>query len=228
MAGFLDKNTRVVDMVLTLEGKQLLSRGELQFVYFALFDDEIDYDPYISQSGSMSAQQLSGTKADLIENQPVREAVSGYRMGMNMSGSDFTNVYRPLFTMRQGSQYLPRLTASDAPHGPVTLEVKQQKHQVIYTKTDQHGNVVQQQGPIDMGYDRYDPEDIRFNMELLPLDVAPDKQHQEGILVRVFKTGSEGIIEVKDRRDANNDMSFNNDLIFYIGNRPKVKSRGHK
>jgi hypothetical protein len=228
MAGFLDKNTRVVDMILTMEGKRLLSTGQLQYVYFALFDDEVDYDPYISKSGSMSAEALSGTKADLIEIQPVREAVSGYRMGMNMSGSDFTNVHRPLFTMKQGAQYLPRMTASDSPHGPVDLEIKQQKHQVLYTKTDQYGNIVQQQGPIDQGYARYDSEDIRFLMELLPLEVAPDKRHQEGVLVRVFRTGSEGIVEVKDRRDTNNDMAFNNDLIFYVGSRPKVKARGGK
>ncbi|MBV8072367.1 MAG: hypothetical protein JO270_20865 [Acidobacteriaceae bacterium] len=228
MAGFLDKNTQVVDMILTMEGKRLLSRGELQFVYFALFDDEIDYDPYISQSGSMTAAQLSGTKNDLIEIQPIREAVSGYRSGMNMSGSDFTNVHRPLFTMKQGAQYLPRLSASDAPLIPATMEVKQQKHQVLYTKTDQYGNVVQQQGPIDMGYDRFDSQDVNFRMELLPLEVSPDKQNQEGVLVRIFKTGSEGIVEVKDRRDTNNDMAFSNDLILYVGNRPKVKTRGGK
>lgn len=228
MAGFLDKNNRVVDMILTMEGKRLLARGELQFVYFCLFDDEVDYDPYVSQSGSMTAVQLSGTKQELIEASLVREATSGYRMGMNMSGSDFTNVHQPLFSMKQGSQYLPRLTASEAPQGPVTLEIRQQKHQEIYTKVDQHGNVIQQQGPFDRGYDRFEPQDIRFNLQLWPLDVAPDKQHQNGMLIRVFRTGSEGIVEVKDRRDTNNDLAFNNDLMFHIGTRTKVKARGGK
>lgn len=224
MAGFLDKNNRVVDMILTMEGKRLLSAGELQFVYFALFDDEVDYDPYVSQSGSFTAVQMSGTKQDLIESSLVREAISGYRSGMNMSGSDFTNVRKPLFTMKQGSQYLPRLTDFSARTGSVTLEIRQQKRQDIYTKTDQNGNVVQQQGPIDRGYDRFEAEDVNFRLQLWPADVASSKQ--EGILLRVFKTGSEGLIEVKDRRDSNNDMAFSNDLVLHVGSGTRIKRRG--
>lgn len=226
MSGFLDKNTRIVDMVLTMEGKRLLAEGGLQFVYFALFDDEIDYNPFVSQSGSMTGLQLSGTVADLVENSLIREAGSGYRTGMNMSGSDFTNVMRPLFTVKQGSQYLPRLQEIDAPSGSATMEVRQQKVQDIYTKVDQNGNVVQQQGPFDRGYDRFGSQDLKFDLQLWPLDVALDKQHQQGVLIRVFKTGSEGVVEVKDRRDSNNDLSYGNDLVFHMGIESGGKTSG--
>lgn len=226
MAGFLDKNNRVVDMILTMEGRRLLALGQLQFVYFVPFDDEVDYDPYISQSGTMTAIQLSGTRQDMIEASLVREAVSGYRLGMNRSGSDFTNVRWPIFTQKQGAQYLMRLTGSDVPTGSVNLEVRQQKHQEIMVKVDRNGNVVQQLGPFDRGYDRFASQDVKMNFTLVPSDIAPDRQHQEGILVRVFRTGSEGLVEVQERRDSNNDLTFNNDFQVHLDQVPRIKKGG--
>ena len=216
MAGFLDKNSRVIDMHLTMEGKRLLSKGLLRFSYFALFDDEVDYDPYIALSASMTPAQLSGTRDDMIENTLVREAVSGYRVS-NASGSDFTNVQRPLFTMKQGAKYLPRMSGTLVPTGSITLQAYQQKYQEDYTRVDPYGRVVEQLGPFDMGYDRFQAQVRQVALDLLPSDVALDPAHQDGILVRLFKSGSEGLVEVKPRPNANNRLTYSNDIVFGVG-----------
>lgn len=44
--GFLDRKSRVVDFVLTERGRELYAVGRLDFVYFSLLDDGLDYDPY--------------------------------------------------------------------------------------------------------------------------------------------------------------------------------------
>lgn len=216
MAGFLDKNTRVVDMHLTMEGKRLLSLGQLRFSYFALFDDEVDYDPFISQSGSMTAAQISGTRDDYIENTLVREAVSGYRLS-NRSGSDNVNVQKPLFTMKQGAKYLPRMSGSLAPTGSITLQAYQQKYQDSYTRVDKNGTVIENLGPIDQGYNRFGSQVRQVAYDLTPSDVALDPAHQDGILIRVFKSGSEGLQEIKPRPNAANRLTYSNDLVFGVG-----------
>lgn len=233
MAGILDKNTRVVDMILTMEGKKLLAKGELQFVYFCLFDDEIDYDPYVANSGSLSAEQLSGTVSLFTEECLVREAVSGYVGGANSSSFDFTNFQRPLFTMKQGSPFVPRLTvvtASNTTQGTLPnsadLEVVQQKKQEIYIKRDQNGNVIQQQGPFDRGYERKNSQVVGFEMQLWPPEAAVDMQHQKGVMVRVYQTGSSGPIEVEEKRDSRNRLTYNNDFVLNVGTSPGNRRDG--
>src|SRR5580704_7370511 len=122
MAGFLDKQTRIIDMVLTAAGRNLLSRGKLNFTYWMSFDDEIDYQPFISQSGTMTALQFSSSLYDEIESTPIREAVAGYQI-TNMIMGDTTNVIRPLYTMPQGQATIPRMTSSGGPTGSVGIQV---------------------------------------------------------------------------------------------------------
>lgn len=50
--GFLDKRSRVVDFVLTERGRELYALGQLDFTYFSLLDDGLNYDPY--STGSLS------------------------------------------------------------------------------------------------------------------------------------------------------------------------------
>lgn len=209
-------------MHLTMEGKRLLASGQLRFSYFALFDDEVDYDPYISQSGSMTPTQITGTRDDYIENTLVREAVSGYRIS-NKSGSDGTNVNRPLFTMKQGAKYLPRMSGSLAPTGSITLQAYQQKHQDSYTRTDSHGRVIENLGPIDQGYNRFGAQVRQMAYDLSPNDVALDPAHQDGILIRLFKSGSEGLVELKPRPNAANRLTYSNDLVFGVGSSTDLK-----
>jgi hypothetical protein len=66
--GFLDRQSRVIDVVLTGRGRELLARGELDFAYYAFFDDGIDYDPW-------SPEPLTDEERDdLIHSSPMLEA----------------------------------------------------------------------------------------------------------------------------------------------------------
>jgi hypothetical protein len=324
MAGFLDKQDRIIDMVLTGYGKTLLSKGDLRFVYWAPFDDEVDYDPYISQSGSMTAVQLSSSRQDFIESTLVREATAGYRelttrvkMGAasfpvvsgaiaphaasnvspsgdgwirivdeygdflysgsvlpapatwtppvdvevafggngswaygtvtagtfisNVGGgfrtffgsdplpgvvknlwarplgfnSDTTNVIRPLFTMPQGQMVLPRLVISPNTSGTLALEVRQRKIQEVQLKQDGSGQNIESLGPYDRGYERYDTEYLTLEFGYTPGTFPADYQH-EGILVRIYRNQVEGVTEVRDRRDLENQISYGNDLKLWV------------
>jgi len=66
--GFLDKRSRIVDVALTARGRQLYSLGRLEFVYFAAFDDGVDYDPW--PTGSLT----EGNLTESIEHIPLLEA----------------------------------------------------------------------------------------------------------------------------------------------------------
>ncbi len=208
MAGFLDRQTRIVDMVLTGRGKDLLSRGELNFCYWIPFDDEINYDPFISSSGSMGLAQLSASIDVEIENTPVREATTGYRY-TNSSGSDFTNVHRPMYTMPQGQQVLPRAVF------PVTgsrdLNTKQRRVQRVYHTRDADGRYLNTIDPVDIGVERFDP--TRFSLDMsYTNDSFPHDFNPEGFHVRLYRSGSMGLTEVSPKRDMNNDIAYNNDV----------------
>lgn len=68
--GLLDNKSRVIDFVLTERGRRLYSAGKLDFKYFAVFDDEVDYNPYTTGSITDTEREL------IIENGCVSEAVS--------------------------------------------------------------------------------------------------------------------------------------------------------
>lgn len=65
---FLDRKSRVVDVVLTERGRRLFANGELDFAYVSFFDDGIDYDPY--SSGTLT----DDAREDLIYSTPMFEA----------------------------------------------------------------------------------------------------------------------------------------------------------
>lgn len=67
--GYLDKQSRVIDVILTEQGRKLYATGRLDFAYFGLFDDCIDYDP-VAGSGSFSDDDREAQ----IEATPVFEA----------------------------------------------------------------------------------------------------------------------------------------------------------
>lgn len=66
--GFLDRQSRVIDIVLTGRGRELFAVGELNFAYYSLFDDGIDYDPW--STGSLTDEE----RDDLIHSSPMFEA----------------------------------------------------------------------------------------------------------------------------------------------------------
>lgn len=56
-----------MDVVLTERGRRLFANGELDFAYYAFFDDGIDYDPW--STGSLTDQE----REDLIHSSPMLE-----------------------------------------------------------------------------------------------------------------------------------------------------------
>lgn len=210
MAGFLDKNSRIIDMVLTGEGKALLAKGDLNFVYWTPFDVEIDYDPYMANSGSLTTAQLSASIDTLIENAPIREATTGYKR-LNSKGLDTTNVSNPLFTVPQGHRVIPRMKVTDGPTGSIDIEVKQRKVSEIFVKKDNHGKVLEKLGPYDRGFERFDTSiftiEHGYSRGGFPADHVFD-----GFVVKILRSGSNGLVDVSPSRDMSNNIAFNNDL----------------
>lgn len=208
MAGFLEKENTVIDMILTSEGKSLLSKGKLRFVYFSLFDDEVDYDPYISNSGTLSAEALSGSVAEQIEASLVREAVSGYKAGFNKIGHDMTNVRSPMFTVKQGSLSIPRLSSSDDPNVVISVKAEQRKTQVAQQSVSSFGSNLK-----DIGYFRFAKSDEDVSFFHTSNEVIPSGKNSEGIVVRVYRSGSGGYTELDENRDTANNLVFGGDLV---------------
>jgi len=211
MAGFLDKNTRVIDMVLTDYGRELYSKNELEFSYYAFSDDEVDYDPYVSTSGSITNTQLTASKGEQIEATLVREAVFGLQKGMNSEARDQTNIKNMLFTMPQGQKILPRISTSpELTSGSIGM--KQQRLQDIYVTLDQSGNVITKSGPFDRGFKKFNSSRLEFSKRI---EDYFDKASHEGNLVRVFVSASNGLTEVVPKRDKKGVLSYNCDMRLF-------------
>lgn len=215
MAGFLDKNTRIIDMVLTSHGKRLLSAGDLHFCYWIPYDDEIDYDPFISTSSSLSSDQLSASIYQSIETTPLREATTGYS-DFNKERSDFTNVHNPIFTKAQGQEVLPRAVFPQAAER--FIEARQRKVERIYQDRDKKKKYDNPLLARDIGTERYDSStfvlELAYSKDSFPSDFQP-----EGFIFRMLQSGSSGWSEVVPRRDLNNDLSYNNDVRIFTGKR---------
>lgn len=208
MAGFLPKEDRVIDMVLTAEGRILLSQGKLDFAYWMPFDDEVDYDPYVANSGSLTAMQLSASKDEQLEATLVREANRGYPRN-SLRAEDRTNVHRPLFTVSQGQDVLPKMIAV---HRTSSMEVRVQQEKIV--------DLVDR-GPLFVGtQNRYYIErgTRTFGSTKAYLEFSytnggfADGHAPEGFLVRVYQSGSSGFREVDPRYDMDGQLSFSNDL----------------
>ena len=56
---FLDKKERILDITLTDRGRQLLSRGLLDFTYYAFSDEGVDYSGSLAYpSGSTFDKEI--------------------------------------------------------------------------------------------------------------------------------------------------------------------------
>jgi hypothetical protein len=121
--GYLDKQSRVIDVTLTERGRKLYATGRLDFAYFGLFDDCIDYDP-IPGSGSFTDDEreaqieatpvfeapfikdVRGTVAPLEPTAHVFTASPGYRLIPTMrSPADGTSVILMADQRRDGDTY---------------------------------------------------------------------------------------------------------------------------
>lgn len=187
MAGFLDKESRIVDMVLTNVGRELLSRDELEFALWAPFDDEFDYSPVIASTGSLSSDQLVELRRTQMEEALVREATSGYRVS-DTSGSDTTNLNRPLFTRPQGKDTLPRMVLEGDLTGTLVVRVRQQKVVDVPIGWPDDGSTRQERG-----YRRFDASTVSI-VPGYTKDSWPDDHRPLGFSVRVLVSGAEGLV----------------------------------
>lgn len=206
--GFLDQQERIVDMILTDEGKRQLSVGELEFAYYSFFDDGVEYDPYIAYSASLTEEQLISAKEKQTESYLGLEAVVGLSYKRLQNDLDVINVNKPLFTMPQGSKVLPRATFDpDVSSG--SIQTTQQKISTIYTKKDPDGNVLSSDGPFDEGYIR--EKTSAFTIDVGYRDFFPEFM-QQGFLIQVLASGSDGLDFVSSKKDAMEDDCYRTDL----------------
>jgi len=214
MPGFLDAKERVIDMVLTDTGKNLLLKGGLQFVYWIPFDDEVDYDPHVNDSGSRDAGDLAIRKQELTETPLIREATMGYR-GLNYREEDTTNVNRPMYSAPPGvgqNYPLPQLVPSFT---GTTVSVKQ----ALMTSYGPEN-----EPPQVIGIRRYDATisnlDVRYDAASFPVDTQT-----EGFLITLYKSSSlkvdetgsviGGFQEVLHNIDSSGSIAYLNDLRLY-------------
>lgn len=199
-------------MVLTSRGKQLLSRGQLNFCFWTPFDDEIQYDVIVYESGSLTDEQLSASVDLSIESTPVREATTGYRE-FNRVGLDNVNVYRPVFTVAQGQDTIPHTEVST---GSFVVSTKQKKIEKQFITRDDASVFLNPPEPVDMGVQRFlstqHKLELSYQKDSFPVDF-----HPEGFRVTILKSGSEGYTEVPVRRDLNNDLAAGPELKLFTG-----------
>lgn len=209
-----------MDVVLTREGRRQLSRGRLDVTYYVLFDDEIDYDPYISDSGSMSSAILSASIDDHIQMTPVIEAVCGTQHGEDYRFDGALGVRDVLFTMNQGQKLVPRMVMSPDLMA-VDVSASQWRREDVIIRRDQNGRVVEQLGSFDGGFESFDPGVLTFDLSIG--DGVRDGSG-DGFVVRVFKTGSDGLEEVASRLDSRFEESYGTDLLLRVDSHFPISS----
>ena len=168
----------------------------------------MDYDPYISTSGSLTITELSSSKREQTEACLVREAVTGFTHGSDFLRRDRTTINRVLFTMPQGQMRVPSVTYSqDVVSG--SISVKQRKISDLTVKRDSTGKTIEKLGPYDRGFERFDTSTFVVDVGI---DDFFSIDHQDGFLIHVYRSGSGGYVEIDPRIDSIGDVSFEGDV----------------
>jgi len=108
----LNKRERILDVVLTDKGRELLSQGLLDFKYYAFSDEGVDYSGSLARGGNFE-NNIKSTftfEADQRSNE------------MRQSNNRDLNTF--LFTVPSRNQTIPRFVASTDDISGVTLEKK--------------------------------------------------------------------------------------------------------
>lgn len=236
MAGFLDPKERVLDMILTETGKQLLMKGELRFVYWIPFDDEVDYNPNVVNLDLGHAQQtVEERKRELMETPLTTEARMGYR-GLNLVAEDLTNVHRPMFTAVPGVGVSTPLPQASVDADTIVISIEQKKLTKTYVQVDKYGNPVGGQvGPMTVGYQRSNGSSVDINATYSTGAFTSDSQ-LEGFLLTMYQSssqvntsvgtgtlsgtytlsGSGGHAEVLHNRDSGGNIVYHNNLTLTV------------
>jgi len=223
MAGFLDPKERVIDMVLTDVGKSLLLKGDLHFVYWIPFDDEVDYNPIIHESASLDARDLQMSSTMKTEDPLIREATMGYR-GLAYTEVDTTNVYRPMYSAPPGvGQTYPLLEVA-INTGSMQVNMTQQKSSKLYVQYDDKGQtIIRTIGPGDEAFQRRAISENKLEATYpsdkneLPHDIKLEgflitMYHSSTIKKNEFGQDVGGYEEILQNRDSKDQIVYRNDL----------------
>ena len=165
--GFLDRQSRVIDVVLTEHGRRLYSTGQLDFAYFSLLDDGIDYDPWTTGSFDDSARDAAVANALILEAPVLRDTRDGTHP---LAPSSY------LFTAR-GTDPIPHMVVPKTKR-PLALSADQrQVTPGTYTRTG------------------------TSTAQIVPQVLGESASAQEGYIVRVYASGSDGLQELDLRKD---------------------------
>jgi hypothetical protein len=66
--GFLDKKERVFDIVLTDKGRELLSKNQLNFTYYAFSDEGVDYSGSLTHANSVKSPTSASYSETDVDN----------------------------------------------------------------------------------------------------------------------------------------------------------------
>lgn len=180
--GFLDQKEQIVDFVLSEEGRRQLASGELEFCFYSFWDDEVDYDPVIVESGSLGDDQLADMRMLSIEDGLVLEARDDWSF-RDSPLVPLAMTRAPLFERPVGTLEVP--IAETLPT-ELDLEIAQVAQGQIFQRTSSPALTVS----------------IRVT--------GPSQQL--GADLRVAISGSDGMQELSAKKDLHGRASFGYDL----------------
>jgi hypothetical protein len=106
---FLDPKERIMDVVLTEYGRQLLAENSLDFVYYAFSDEGIDY------SGSIATKNFTGSIDDVV----FRNFSFEEQQRAKITNSDLKYF---LYTIPAKSSKIPEFIATPTTGSTITLD----------------------------------------------------------------------------------------------------------
>jgi hypothetical protein len=99
----LNQKERVLDIVLTDKGRELMARNQLNFSYFTFSDEGIDY------SGSLNYINISSSIDDIVHRNMSFEADQRTNSLESLANNDLQNF---LYTIPAGSKVLPTIVTN--------------------------------------------------------------------------------------------------------------------
>ena len=188
---FLDKNDRVFDVILTEDGIKALSKGNLRYAYFVAFDDQIDYDPVISNSSSLSAESLLDERAKQIEETPLFEA---FVIQTPESRKDIVQslvLSSSLYDAADGYRIIPQFVSDQT--GSFSIEIQQQTVE-------------------DKNYRTYRGKSTAVNIIGKIEGDVEQSSISDGFEIEVFLSGSDGLVKLERLEDRSGFVRFNDEI----------------
>ena len=189
MAGFLDKDTRVIDMIITAEGRRMMSLGRFDISSWAAFDDGVMYDG----------------ADEKIEETLVREAVAGYSRGGDSFRRDTTNLSSSLYDAKQGYTTLPRMIVT----GSVEIDIGIRKIEEQFVDRTIPGRPTKVYGPYTVGYERISQTSVK-------LGLGVGENVNTGYTMSVYERTLDGLVDVDDY-SVSGSVITSSDLVIASG-----------